>query len=60
MFDNRLMYSSLRAADTQFFAKVLFAINSTLQINWRSCGTATDRSSANDKVLLMQDTQDLI
>ncbi len=59
MFDNRLMYSSLQAADTKFFAKVLFAINSALQIHWRSCGTATDRSSVNDKVSLMQDTQDL-
>jgi hypothetical protein len=50
MFENRLMYSSLHAADPQFFAKVLFAIDSALQIHWRSCCTATDRTSVNDKV----------
>jgi hypothetical protein len=33
MFDNCLMYSSLKATDPQFFAKVLFAINSALQIH---------------------------
>jgi len=54
------MYSSIQAADQQFFAKVLFAIDSALQIHWRSCGIATDRNSVNNKVLMMQDTQDLI
>jgi hypothetical protein len=33
MFENRLMYSSLQAMDPQFFAHVLFAINSALQIH---------------------------
>jgi len=60
MFENRHMYSSIQAADQQFFAKVLFAIDSALQIHWRSCGIATDRNSVNNKVLMMQDTQDLI
>jgi len=60
MFENRLMYSSLHATDNQFFAKVLFAIDSTLQIHWRSCCTSSDRESVNDKVLLMHETQDLI
>ncbi len=60
MFESRLMYSSIQAADQQFFAKVLFAIDSALQIHWRSCGIATDRNSVNNKVLMMQDTQDLI
>ncbi len=44
MFESRLMYSSIQAADQQFFAKVLFAIHSTLQIHWRSCGISTDRN----------------
>jgi hypothetical protein len=60
MIENRLIYSSIQAADQQFFAKVLFAIDSALQIHCRSCGIATDRNSVNDKVLMMQDTQDLI
>ncbi len=60
MFENHLIYSSLQVGDPQFFAKVLFAIDSALQIHWRSCCTATDRSSVNDKVLLMHDSQDLI
>jgi hypothetical protein len=33
MFNNHFMYSSLQAADPQFFAKVLFAIDSALQIH---------------------------
>jgi hypothetical protein len=32
MFENRQMYSSLHAANNQFFTKVLFAIDSALKI----------------------------
>jgi hypothetical protein len=60
MYENRLMYSSLQASDPSFFAKVLFAIDNALQIHWRSCSTANDRLSVNDKILLMSDTQDSI
>jgi hypothetical protein len=60
MYQNRIMYSSLHATDPSFFAKVLFSIDSALQIHWRSCCQASDRSSVNDKVLLMQEHQDQI
>jgi hypothetical protein len=54
------MYTSLQTTDSSFFAKVLFAIDSSLQIHWRSCSQALNRASVNDKVLLMQDCQDQI
>jgi hypothetical protein len=60
MYKNHLMYSSLQAADPSFFAKVLFAIDSALQIHWRSCCNSQDRQSVNDKVLIMQESQDMI
>ncbi len=60
MYQNRLMYSSLQATDPAFLTKVLFAIDSALQIHWRSCCQASDRASVNDKVLMMQDSQDQI
>jgi hypothetical protein len=60
MYQNRIMYSSLQTSDPYFFTKVLFAIDSALQIHWRSCSQALDRSSVNDKVLLMQECQDQI
>jgi hypothetical protein len=60
MYQNRIMYTSLQTTDPSFFAKVLFAIESALQIHWRSCSQAPNRASVNDKVLLMQDFQDQI
>jgi hypothetical protein len=60
MYENCLMYSSLQAADPTFCAKVLFSIDSALQIHWRSCCNSPDHSSVNDKVLMMQDSQDMI
>jgi hypothetical protein len=60
MYQNRIMYTSLQTTDSSFFAKVLFAIDSSLQIHWRSCSQALNRASVNDKVLLMQDCQDQI
>ncbi len=54
------MYKSLQATDNTFFSQVLFAIDRGLQIHWRSCCNASDRDSVNDKILLMQDKQDLI
>ncbi len=60
MYRNRIMYKSLQATDNTFFSQVLFAIDRALQIHWRSCCDASDRDSVNDKILLMQDKQDLI
>jgi hypothetical protein len=60
MYENRLMYTSLQASDPSFFAKVLFAIDNALQIHWRSCSTASDRLSVNDRILFMSETQDSI
>jgi len=57
MYKNRLMYSSLHAADPYFFAKVLFAIDSALQIHWCSCSLTEDRLSVNDSVLHMTEIQ---
>jgi hypothetical protein len=60
MYENRLMYSSLHASDPSFFTKVLFAIDNALQIHWRSCSTSQERSSVNDRILFMTDTQESI
>ncbi len=60
MYDNRLIYSSLYGSDPAFFAQVLFSIDSILQIHWRSCCNTSDRLLVNDKVLLMQDQQDML
>ncbi len=60
MYQNRIMYSSLQMTNPSFITKVLFAINSALQIHWQSCSQAPNRSSVYDKVLLMQDCQDQI
>jgi hypothetical protein len=60
MYENRLMYSSLQVSDPSFFAKVLFSIDNALQIHWRTCCNSKDRASMNDKVLLQQDSQDII
>ncbi len=57
MYKNRLMYSSLHAAEPYFFAKVLFAIDSALQIHWCSCSLTEDRLSVNDSVLHMTEIQ---
>ncbi len=54
------MCKSLQATDAMFFSQVLFYIDHTLQIYWRSCYNAADRESVNDKILLMQEKQDLI
>jgi hypothetical protein len=60
MYQNCIAYISLQKSDPVFFTKVLFAIDSALQIHWRSCCLTLDRSSVNDKVLMMQDCQDQI
>jgi hypothetical protein len=39
MYENRLMYTSIQAADPYFFTKVLFAIVNALQIHWRLCSS---------------------
>jgi hypothetical protein len=41
MYSNRIMYSTIQASDPFFFAKVLFAIDSALQVHLRSCSSAT-------------------
>jgi hypothetical protein len=60
IYANRIMYSTIQAADTYFFAKVLFAIDSALQLHWRSCSASNDRLSVNDRILQMSDIQDSI
>jgi hypothetical protein len=55
-----LIYSSLQAADPSFFGKVLFAIDNALQIHWRSSSVSEDRTSVDDRILLLSDTQDSI
>jgi hypothetical protein len=60
MYNNRLIYSSLQGSDPAFYSKILFAINEALQIHWCSCCNTEDRLSVNDKVLLMQDQQDML
>jgi hypothetical protein len=55
-----VLYSSIQTSDPYFFAKVLFAIDNALQIHWRSCSSAVDRSSVNDRILLMSGSQDSI
>ncbi len=60
IYDNRLICSSIYASDPYFYVKILFTINNALQIHWRSCSSAVDRLSVNDRVLRMTDTQDSI
>lgn len=60
MYKKQLMYSSLQALDSSFFAKVLFSIDNALQIHWSSCCHSKDRTSVHDKVLLMQHSQEKI
>ena len=48
MYQNCIMYTSLQTSDPSFFTKVLFVINSTLQIHLRSCSQALDRLPVND------------
>jgi hypothetical protein len=47
-------------SDSVFYAKVLFAIDSALQIHWQSCGNNDNRMSVNNKVLFMQEQQDML
>jgi hypothetical protein len=53
MYQKRIVHLSLQATDPAFLTKVLFAIDSALQIHWQSCCQASDQSLVNDKVLLM-------
>jgi hypothetical protein len=60
MYKNRIMYSTLQTADPYFYAKVLFALDSTLQAPWRSCSASNDRLSVNDSILRLQDVESSI
>lgn len=60
MYENHLIYLSLQASDPSLYAKVLFSIDNTLQLHWRSCSINEDGLSVNNRVLLMPDTQDSI
>jgi len=60
MYENRIMYSTLQTADPYFYAKVLFALDSTLQAPWRSCSASNDRLSVNDSILRLQDVESSI
>jgi hypothetical protein len=60
MYHHRLMYKSLLASDPTFFVQVLFSIDRALQIHWKSCCDNNQRDTVNDRILMMQDKQDLI
>jgi len=60
MYNNRLMYKSLLALDQTFIIQVLFLIDRALQIHWKSCCNNNSQDSVNDRILMMQDKQDLI
>jgi len=60
MYGNRIMYTTLYNSDPHFFGKVLYAIDNTLQVHWRSCSANDDRLSVNDRVLLLEDVQESI
>jgi hypothetical protein len=57
IFDNRHIYLGWEESDPTFHTKVLYAIDKSLQIHWKSCYDNEDRSSVNDKILFMQQTQ---
>jgi hypothetical protein len=57
MMRHRQMYKSCHDSDNSFLTQVLFAIDTALQIHWRSCADNEDRSSVNDKILIMDDLQ---
>jgi hypothetical protein len=57
MMRHRQMYKSCHESDNSFLTQVLFAIDTALQIHWRSCADAEDRTSVNDKILIMDDLQ---
>jgi hypothetical protein len=57
IFDNRQLYLGWEENDPHFHTKVLFAIDKSLQIHWKSCYDNADRASVNDKVLFMQQIQ---
>lgn len=56
MYENCLMYSSLQASNSYFFARGLFTIDNILQIHQQSCSNTKDHLSINDLILLMEDT----
>jgi hypothetical protein len=60
IYENRLLYKSLQSSDPCFFANAMFMMNNALQIHWRSCSCAPNRSSVNDNILRMSDIQDSI
>jgi len=57
IFYNRQIYLGWEESDPTFYTKVLFAIDKSLQIHWKSCYDNEDRSSVNDKILCMQQLQ---
>jgi len=60
MYDNRLLFSRLYGSDSAFFVYVLFDIDSALQIHWRSCCNNDSRMSVNNKLLFIQEQQDML
>jgi hypothetical protein len=60
MYENRNMYMTQHSSDPYFFAKVLYAIDHSLQKHWRSCSMSDDRLSVNDNVLPMHELQESI
>ncbi len=57
IFDNRQLYMGWEESDPSFHTKVLYAIDKSLQIHWKSCYDCNDRSSVNDKILFMHHIQ---
>lgn len=57
MMRHRQMYKSCHDSDNSFLTQVLFAIDTSLQIHWRSCADHDERTSVNDKILIMNDLE---
>jgi len=57
IFENRQIYLGWEESDPTFYPKVLYAINKSLQIHWKSCYDNSDRGSGNDTILFMQQIQ---
>jgi len=57
VYNNWIIYTSNYAADPVFYAIVLFTIDSTPQVHWKSCSSASNCQLVNDHVLQMSKVQ---
>ncbi len=57
IIEKRQIYLGWEESDPTFYPKVLYAIDKSLQIHWKSCYDNSDHGSVNDKILFMQQIQ---